>query len=262
MNKKNYFLLSTDTLSWYWLDLIFSIAKELNFDWIDLCLWKNFDARNIEYLEKLVEKYSLPIKIIQVSSKVNSKELNQAVVSSRKLWINTITINPPSIFDIKTYRFITANLKYYKKQNPDIKFSIINSPDSSLWVLPFPKYYFNNIREIIRKYNAELALDISNIKELDLEELFKRKLSNYIPYIKVIYLSDKTKTDKPHVPLWEGVLKLPFYLKKLKQNEYDWYFSLKLELSKQELLDIEKVHVILKKCRLYYIENYENLSLN
>lgn len=262
MNKKNFFLLSTDTLSWYWLDLIFSIAKEINFDGIDLCLWKNFDARNVEYIETLTKKYSLPVKIIQVSSNVNSKELNQAVLSARKLWVGVITINPPTLFDIKSYRFISANLKYYKRQNPDIKFSIINSPDASLGVLPFPKYYFNNIREIIKKYNADLALDIANIKEFDLEEIFKRKLSNYIPYIKVIYLSDKTKTDKPHVPLWEWILKLPFYLKKLKQNEYDGLFSLKLDLTKQELLDIEKVYVILKKCKLYYMENYENLLLN
>lgn len=73
------FLLSTDSLSGYGLDLIFSTAKELNFDGIDLAMWKNFDARHIEYVQDLIKKYELPIKVIQISREVNIKEMNQAV---------------------------------------------------------------------------------------------------------------------------------------------------------------------------------------
>jgi len=56
MNKAD-FLLSTDTLSGYGLDLIFQIAKEQWFHGIDLAMWKNFDAWSIEYVEWLVKKY-------------------------------------------------------------------------------------------------------------------------------------------------------------------------------------------------------------
>ena len=65
------FLLSTDTLPGFWLDLVFELAKEAWFDWLDLAIWKNFDAWNVRYVKKLVAKYDFPIKVIQTSSKLN-----------------------------------------------------------------------------------------------------------------------------------------------------------------------------------------------
>jgi hypothetical protein len=162
---------------------------------------KNFDARNISYVKKLIDKYNLPIKVIQVSDKVNSRELNQAVDLAKAVGADSITINSPTIFNLKTYKFIISNLKYYKRHNPGIKFSIINPPKANLFVLPFPKYYFSNISEIIKKYKVYLALDIANLDEAVLDTIFLRRISNFIPYISVVYLSDKTKTDVPHIPL-------------------------------------------------------------
>jgi hypothetical protein len=45
--QKADFLLSTDTLPGYGLDLIFKIAKRIKFDGLDLAMRKNFDAWNI-----------------------------------------------------------------------------------------------------------------------------------------------------------------------------------------------------------------------
>jgi hypothetical protein len=104
---------------------------------------------------------------------------------------------------LKTYRFLVNNLKHYKRHNPRIKFSIINPPKSTVFVLPVPKYYFSNITEIIKKYKNFLALDIANLDEVVLDTIFLRRIANFIPYISVVYLSDKTKTDKPHIPLGE-----------------------------------------------------------
>ena len=261
-NKKAEFLLSTDTLSWYGLDLIFKIASEINFEGIDLCMRKNFDARNITYVKDLIEKYNMPVKVVQVSNKVNSREMNQAVDLAKAVGADVITINPPEIFNFKTYKFISSSLKHYKRHNPSIKFSIINPPQANLYILPVSRYWFSNISEIIKKYKAYLALDIANLDENVLETIFLRKISNFIPYISVVYLSDKTKTDKPHIPLGEWVLKLPAILKKFKMNEYFWYFSLKLDLDKKDLADVDKIKVILKKCRLYYKENFEDLVIS
>ena len=260
-SKKADFLLSTDTLSGYWLDLIFQIADEIWFNWLDLCMRKNFDAWNIEYVKKLIEKYNMPVKIVQVSSNVNTREMNQAVDLAKSVWADTISINPPSIFNLKTYKFITSSLKLYKRHNPSIKFSIINPPKANLFVLPVSKYYFSNIAEIIKKYKAFLALDIANLDETVLDTIFLKRISNYIPYISVVYLSDKTKTEKPHVPLGEGVLKLPAILKKFKMMEYYGHFSLKIDISKKDLADVEKIKVILKKCRIYFKENFEDLVI-
>lgn len=261
-NQRAKLLLSTDSLSWYWLDLIFQTAKDIKFDGIDLALWKNFDARNIDYVKRLIKTYKIPVNVVQVSENVNRKEMNQAIDLAKVVWAEVISINSPYIFNIRTYKFLTNNFASYRNHNKDMKLSIINPPKSSLFVLPIPKYYFTNIVEIIKKYKAYLALDIANIEEVVLETTFLRKISNFLPYISTVYISDKTKTGKSHVPLWDGVLKLPTIFKKFKQNEYFGYFSLKLEIDKKDLADLDKVVQILKKCRLHYKENYQDLVIS
>jgi sugar phosphate isomerase/epimerase len=110
-------LLSTDSLSGYGLDLIFQIASEHGYDGIDLAMWKNFDSWSIDYVTKLTKKYKLPVKVIQISSKVNIKEMNQAVDLAKALGAEVITINSPEIFNIQSYRFLTKHLPSYKAHN-------------------------------------------------------------------------------------------------------------------------------------------------
>jgi hypothetical protein len=44
-----------------------------------LAIWKNFDSWNSEYVKELSDKYDLPIKVVQVSSNVNEKEMSKAL---------------------------------------------------------------------------------------------------------------------------------------------------------------------------------------
>ena len=259
--NKAYLLLSTDTLSWYGLDLIFDIAKTINFDGIDLALWKSFDTYNINYIKKLITKYNMPVHVIQTSSEVNLVELNHAIELAREIWAKVIAINAPTFFNFRSFRFLNANLIQYMKQNPQLTFSIINPSKASLFYLPIPKFRFSNIVEIIKKYKSHLALDLVHLDKESFENNLMRKLSNFIPYLSVVYLADKPRLYESHLPLWEWVLKLPPFLKKLKQNEYYNFFSIKLDLSKWELADSEKIDMILKKCRLYYKEYFEDLIL-
>ena len=158
MASKNKFsnkvLFSTDSLNGYGLDLIFSVAKDAGCDGIDLALWKNFDARHDNYVKKLTEQYKLPVVIVQTSSKVNAKELNQAILICQQTGAKIISINAPSYFDVKPFTFLTNNLSTYQKQYPDINFTIINPDTASMAYLPFPKYRFRNVGEIIRKYKC------------------------------------------------------------------------------------------------------------
>jgi len=61
------------------LDLIFDTVKQAELDGIDLAIWKNFDAWNVEYVKKLSHKHELPIRVIQTSDSLNAKELNLAL---------------------------------------------------------------------------------------------------------------------------------------------------------------------------------------
>ena len=77
--KKTACLFSTDSLSGYWLDLVFQLVKEAWYDGIDLAIRKNFDSWKIDYVKKLSEEYQLPIKVIQTSDNLNDKEINRAI---------------------------------------------------------------------------------------------------------------------------------------------------------------------------------------
>lgn len=248
-------LLSSDTLSWYWLDLIFQTAKEQGYDWIDLAMWKNFDAWQLAYVQELIKKYDIPVEVVQISNKANLKEMNQAVDLAKMIGAKVITINAPDFFNIWSYRFLSAHLPAYKHHNKDIKFSIINPEDKAiLWIIP--KYHYSNKASIIKKHLMYLALDVANIQETDLEEQFMKKMANFIPYLSTVYLSDVDHQWRKHIPIGDGSLKLQPLLAKFKQLDYAWYFSVKLELSKQELSDIEKVKLILRKCRDHVRDRY------
>ena len=186
-------MVSTDSFSNCGLDLVFDLAKEAGYDGIDLAIRKNFDARNVEYVKKLAIKHEMPVKSIQVSENVNEKELNKALDLCEATGADTIAINAPKFFNIKSFNFLTDNLDTYKKENRHIHFSIINPQDASIFALPIPKYRFSNIVEVIKKYGCYLGLDVANFEAEVLENDFMRKLNNFLPYISIIYVSDKNR---------------------------------------------------------------------
>lgn len=253
--------MSSDSFPGYGLDLVFEVTKEAGFDGIDLAMWKNLDSWNKEYVKKLSRKHELPIKVIQTSDSINVKELNQALDLCEATGATTITINAPKILDFKSYNFLIDNLENYKKNNKWIRFSIINPESSNMFALPVPKFRFNNIVEIIKKYGCYLWLDIVNLDDNALENEFMRKVDQFIPYMSVIYFSDKTSIGEKHVIPWEWSLKLDKLLKKLKQCMFSNYFSTKVNIPKAELADSDKIILILKKIRKFYQENFEDVKI-
>lgn len=256
------FLMSSDSFSNCGLDLVFELTKEAGFDWVDLAIWKNFDARNVDYVKKLSKKHELPVKVIQISENANQKELNKALDLCEATWADTITINAPKFFNMKSFNFLTDNLDAYKKDNKHIHFSIINPENSNVFALPIPKYHFANIVEIIKKYGCYLGLDIANFDADVLENDFTRKLSNFLPYISTIYFSDKNRVGNGHLLPWEGTLKLESFLKKIRKWWFNRYFSSKITINKSDLADSEKLITILKKTRTYYKEHFEDITID
>lgn len=258
--KQNALLLSTDTLPNYWLDLIFSIAKNNGFDGIDLAMRKWFDARDEEYVQKLSLQHEMPVYIVQTSAKLNQKELDKALDICQATNCDTICINAPKITDFKAYDFIADNLKTYKDNNPDIKFTVRNPKDSKLFALPIPEYRFSNIIDIVKKYDCYIWLDVNNI-DMDLfENEFTRKIDDYAPYISVIYISDKTKNWKTHLPLWDWTLDLKTFFKRLKKSWYSRPMSIKLDLKPTELANKAALKKQFKKVRTYYDKFFIDLA--
>lgn len=260
--KKSECLFSSDSLSGYGLDLVFDLVKEAGFDGLDLAIWKNFDARKVDYVKKLSDKYELPVRVIQTSDNLNDKEINRAIDLCYELGADTIAINAPTFFNFKAFNFIADNILRRRKDNKSIHFTIINPEDSSIFALPIPKYRFSNMVEIVKKYLCYIGLDVANLDSDSFETEFMRKMKDFLPYLSVIYLSDKTRIGEGHILPGEGVLKLPTFLKRLKEFWYNRYVSTKVKIAKSDLADSDKVKIILKKSRTYLKENYEEVELD
>ena len=252
---RNKILLSTDTMVWYGLDIIFDMAKQCWYTGIDLAISKWFDAWNENYVQSLVKKYELPVYSIQTSSSLNTKEMNKVLDLCEKTDCDLITINAPKFFDFKSYSFISNNISTYQSQNPALHFAIINPEDTNIFALPIPAYRFSNVVDIIKKYGCNLALDISNMNSEDLEGTFINKLDEFAPYLWLVYVSDKSKEGKTHLLPWEWILKLPTFFRKIRKAWYLRPFSVKLDLTKEELADSDKIELLLTKAR-EYIEKY------
>ena len=257
---KPLFLISTDSFSNCGLDMVFELSKTAGFDGIDLAIRKNFDARNVDYVKKLSTTHNIPVKVIQVSDNVNQKELNKALDLCEATGADTITINAPSYFNLKAYNFIVDNITTYKKDNKHIHFAIINPEDSNVFALPIPKYHFTNIVDIVKKYGCYIGFDVANFDAETLENEVMKKLPNLLPYIAVLYFSDKNRLGEWHILPGEWTLKLGAFLKKVKQNWFMRYFSSKININKSELADSEKLADLLGKAREYYKTHFEELK--
>lgn len=256
------FLLSTDTLWGFWLDLVFEMAKNAWFDGIDLAMWKNFDAWNVRYVKKLVSMYDLPVKIVQTSAKLNKKEMDKALDLCEALNVDTICINAPKFFDYKSYNFIIDNLEQYKSKNKDIRFSIINAPVSSY--PPFyliPKYRFNNVVDIIKTYWCNLWLDISCMDLDSFETDFLKQVDRFIPYVSNLYLSD-ANPKSTHLFPWEWEMKIPELLRRFRREWYSRFISFKINLSKVDMSDSDKLDLLLKKAVTFFQDYYVNANID
>lgn len=256
--EKPKIILSTDTLPSYGLDHIFNLAKDSWFDGIDLVLEKSFDAWNIKYVKKLIKQYGLPVEAIQTSSNITARELQQAVLLAQEVGASRIACNAPSYFDIKQYKLIADWIPEWKKQFPEIEFSIITPDASAMTFLPvFPKYRFSSVVEIIKKYKAMVALDTSHITQESWDTMMMKRLENMVPYISIIYAGDKNSSWVTHLPLGEWVLPLHTFFKQLYKYDYKGIFSLKLKFTKKDLADAEKIGMYFGKS-IEYIQKHFN----
>ncbi|MEI6672599.1 MAG: hypothetical protein WCL02_04595 [bacterium] len=110
-----------------------------------------------------------------------------------ELGADTIAINAPKFFNFKTFSFISDNILRRRKEHKAIHFSIINPEDSSVFALPIPKYRFSNMVEIVKKYLCYIGLDIANLDSDSFESDFLRKMRDFLPYLAVVYFSDKSR---------------------------------------------------------------------
>lgn len=248
-------LLSSDTLNGYGLDLIFSMAKESGYDGIDLAMWKNIDSRHGDYIAKLMKQHDLSVLVVQTSSKLNAKELNQAIAICDHTGATQININAPTYFDMKTASFISNNLASYIERYPHLHFNIINPDSGSMTFLPLPQYRFSNILETTKKLGCWRAVDVANMDEDMIDTVLLKRFNSLSDHIHTIYLSDRSPKQS-HIILGDGDYKIPQILEMLAEHDYQWYLTTKYHLTMETLVDTDKILLLLEKTQNYIRKHY------
>lgn len=250
-------LISTSSLKWYWLHKIFKIAKESNYDWIDLVIenW-NFDTFDQEYVKSLSDEFQVPVLSITAPDKWLDKEkIDKIIKMSTFLWSQVVNFSPPHITD----KNMDWYLSYLSKLKWDLRISIaIQNIEQKFLYFVIPEYKNSNLLDI-KKITWDTALNISNIDKTTWTDLMKM-LWVLWSSIKNIYLSDKSWTKDWLVPWcaswWLSHLPLESFFMKLKNSWYNWFFSLKVKSQELWAWNDERVLDSLKLVKNYYKKHF------
>ncbi len=250
-------LVSTSSLTWYWLHRIFWFVKEAWYDWIDLVLTKNnFDTWNADYLKSLIDYFDVPILSITAPNKwLNEKKVDLIVDIAKKVWAQNITFFPPYLTDKNT----TWYTRYLSKVKRDTHLSIsIANVEPKFIFFVIPEYKNASLLEI-KRITGDTALDLSSIDSSSWMDILKAQ-KNLWSSLKNIYFSDKHWPKKWILPwlAWWGTSYLPLesFLMKLRASGYAAFITLKVTPRELWAWTDEKVLQNLEYFKWYYNKHF------
>lgn len=249
-------LLSTQTLSWYWIHRIFQYAKKSWFDGIDLSLsYSEFDLWDEEYIKSLSDDIGIKVLSITAPTKwLNEDYINKIMNLSKTLWVQVVNFSPPYFKDLN-FSWFSKELSKIKKET---KISIsVKNVEPEFLLLIIPKYKNSSLLDI-KNITWDTSLDLWILDGWSWIDIIKahKILWNTI---KNIYLSDKEWS----IP-WNaggGISNLPLesFLMKLKTTWYNWFISLKVNPSEiwvwNEDLIFQNFGNIINYYKKYYLNH-------
>lgn len=216
-------LLSTSSLSGYWLHKIFLLAKKAGYDGIDLSVnFDEFDSYNAEYIDMLVQSTAIPVvSLTAPERKFTKKQFDEVLSLASELWVTIVNVHPPHRLD-KEKDWFGDSLKTIQAKYPKITINIVNAPPKT-WLFIISEY--GDARpETIKKITEHTALSIANVDPASGVDLMKTfiLLGSTMGFV---YLSDKTEEDDGLFP-GEGSMPLESLLIKLREINFDGHFTL------------------------------------
>jgi sugar phosphate isomerase/epimerase len=216
-------LLSTSSLSGYGLHKIFLLAKQAEYDGIDLSVdFDMYDTCDAGYIDSLITLVDIPvISISAPERRLTKKQFDQVLILASDLGVGIVNIHPPHRLD-KEKDWFGDYLKIVAKKYPNIIINIINAPPKT-WLFVISEY--GDARpETIKKITEHTALSIENVDPASGVDLMKTSilLGSTMGFI---YLSDKTEEESGLFP-GEGTMPIESLLIKLAEVGYTGYFSL------------------------------------
>lgn len=246
-------LLSTSSLSGYWLHKIFLLAKKAEYDGIDLSVnFDEFDSYDAGYIDSLVQLTEVPvISITAPERKFTKKQFNDILSLASELGVGVVNVHPPHRLD-KEKDWFGDSLKTIQEKYPNITINIINAPPKT-WLFVISEY--GDARpETIKKITEHTALSIANVDPSSWVDLMKT-LILLGSTMNFVYLSDKTE-EEDGLFLGEGNMPLESLLIKLKEIGFEWHFTLSVYPKSIEAGDDEHVIKRLEDTRKFLFKYF------
>ena len=220
------YLLSTSSLAGYWLHRIFSLAKQAEFDGIDMSIdFDTYDSYDAVYIDSLITSTDLPVvSITAPERRLNKKQCDQILSLADDLGVQVVNLHPPHRLD-REKDWFGEYLQVVAKKYPNIVINIINAPPKT-WLYIISEY--GDARpETIKKITEHTALSIENVDPESGVDLMKT-LILLGSTMWLVYLSDK---DDSKVGLFpgEGTMPLESLLIKLQDIGYSGHFALTVD---------------------------------
>lgn len=257
----NVILVSTYSLTGYWLHRVFDFVKKAKYDGIDLYLTRsNYDLWDEDYIKWLSDSFWVPVLSITVSLKWMSEKWVDKIVSIAKiLWVQVISFTPPHFWDKK----ITWFTKYLLKVKRETHMSIaVQNVESKFIFFIIPEYKNATLSEI-KKITWDSALDLAAIESASWIDILKAQKILWNS-IKNIFLSDKRWNKTWLLPWksgwWVSHLPLESFFMKLKSVWYDWFVSLKVKPNELWVGNEEEVLQNLEYVKNYYNKHFLNFK--
>lgn len=250
-------LLSTSSFKWYWLHKIFKLAKDSNYDWIDLVVEKwNFDTTDVEYIKSLSEEFWVLVLSITAPDKwIDKEKIDEIMKMSEVLKSQVVNFSPPHF----TEKNMEWYLSYLSKVKTESRISVtIQNIEQKFIYFVIPEYKNSNLLDI-KKVTWDTALNISNIDKSSWTDLIKM-LWVLWNTIRNVYLSDKAGNKDGLLPWnagwWLSHLPIESFFMKLKNSWYDGFFSLKVKPNELWAWNDELVLHNLENVKKYYKKHF------
>jgi sugar phosphate isomerase/epimerase len=248
--------ISTDSLKGYGLNRIFEFAKNAGYEGIDLVIDPlNYDTQNSEYLQALIAESGIPIVSVQTPTNCNPKKVEKAVEICKKIKCDILIIQPPKLFEFKYIAWLKREVpKIREKENLSI--AMENAPSSNFLGI-IPDHAMDNISSL-REFQ-HVCIDTSRVaqKNQDIIRIYKALKK----FIVQIHLSNVKSGQSYHLPD-KGILPLESLLAKMKQDNFEGHFSLKVLPKFLAAGDDEKVLSKLIEAKKFYLKYFYNLAID
>lgn len=243
-------VISTDSLRGYGLNRVFDLAKQAEYDGLDLVIdYGQFDTYNGDYIKKLIQEYKLPVHAVSTPTEIAAKRIEEAVKMAKDIGAKVVILQPPKILDFKMASWMKSEIPKLREKEA-ISIALENAPSGTFLGI-IPEHAMGSASDL--KDFKHVCLDVARIGEQRKDLM--RAYTALKKFLVHIHLSNFYH-GKKYSPPQEGIMPLESFMTKLKEDGYPGAISMKILPKFLHCGDDERVVKELKKAKSYYGKYY------